>query len=142
MVDSFTAHILVSCAPTARLRGAQLTVVGIQPDVALTMVELGLTVEPAPPLSTCKTAWTTPLILAVLFFLWVVRSASVGGGESGTRLQQRPPGSVAALALVDGMNLDGGGSTTMVVGGRVTNAPSDAAGERPVGDALLVLPRR
>jgi len=35
------------------------------------MVELGLTVEPAPPLSTCKTAWTTPLILAVLFFLWV-----------------------------------------------------------------------
>lgn len=52
-------------------------------------------------------------------------------------------GAVAqALGMVEGMNLDGGGSTTMVVGGRVINAPSDAAGERPVGDALLVLPRR
>jgi hypothetical protein len=30
----------------------------------------------------------------------------------------------------------------MVVGGRVTNVPSDAAAERLVGDALLVLPRR
>jgi exopolysaccharide biosynthesis protein len=39
------------------------------------------------------------------------------------------------------MNLDGGGSTTMVVGGTVINAPSDATGERPVGDALVVLPK-
>ncbi len=52
-------------------------------------------------------------------------------------------GAVAqALGLRDALNLDGGGSTTMVVGGRVTNVPSDATGERPVGDALLVLPRR
>ncbi|MBO0829701.1 MAG: phosphodiester glycosidase family protein [Streptosporangiales bacterium] len=50
-------------------------------------------------------------------------------------------GAVAhALGLRDAMNLDGGGSTTMVVGGQVINAPSDATGERPVGDALLVLP--
>lgn len=46
-----------------------------------------------------------------------------------------------ALGMVDGLNLDGGGSTTMVVGGTVTNQPSDTTGERPVGDALLVLPR-
>jgi hypothetical protein len=45
-----------------------------------------------------------------------------------------------ALGLRNAMNLDGGGSTTMVVGGQVINAPSDATGERPVGDALLVLP--
>jgi len=51
-------------------------------------------------------------------------------------------GAVArALGMVDGLNLDGGGSTTMVIGGQVHNQPSDAAGERPVGDALLVLPR-
>jgi Phosphodiester glycosidase/SPOR domain len=45
-----------------------------------------------------------------------------------------------ALGLRDAMNLDGGGSTTMVAGGAVINAPSDATGERPVGDALVVLP--
>lgn len=47
-----------------------------------------------------------------------------------------------ALGMRDAVNLDGGGSTTMVAGHRVINAPSDAAGERPVGDAILVLPER
>jgi hypothetical protein len=47
-----------------------------------------------------------------------------------------------ALGLRDAMNLDGGGSTTMVVDGAVINVPSDATGERPVGDALVVLPGR
>jgi exopolysaccharide biosynthesis protein len=47
-----------------------------------------------------------------------------------------------SLGMVDAINLDGGGSTTMVVNGQVVNSPSDAAGQRPVGDALLVLPRR
>jgi exopolysaccharide biosynthesis protein len=41
---------------------------------------------------------------------------------------------------IDAMNLDGGGSTTMVVKGRIVNQPSDATGERPVSDAILVLP--
>ncbi|MEV5330549.1 phosphodiester glycosidase family protein [Streptomyces werraensis] len=47
-----------------------------------------------------------------------------------------------SLGLRDAVNLDGGGSTTMVANGQVINKPSDAAGERPVGDALLILPRR
>ncbi|GAA2664752.1 phosphodiester glycosidase family protein [Streptomyces aculeolatus] len=47
-----------------------------------------------------------------------------------------------ALGLRDAVNLDGGGSTTLAVGGEVVNDPSDAAGERPVGDALLILPKR
>lgn len=47
-----------------------------------------------------------------------------------------------SLGMVDAINLDGGGSTTMVQGGQVVNSPSDAAGERPVGDALLLLPAR
>ncbi|MDR5684050.1 MAG: phosphodiester glycosidase family protein [Armatimonadota bacterium] len=41
----------------------------------------------------------------------------------------------------DAVNLDGGGSSTMVVRGRLVNLPSDETGERPVGDALLVLRR-
>jgi hypothetical protein len=42
------------------------------------------------------------------------------------------------LALVNALNLDGGGSTTMWVKGKVVNSPSDAAGPRKVSDALLV----
>jgi exopolysaccharide biosynthesis protein len=37
------------------------------------------------------------------------------------------------------LNFDGGGSTTMVVDGAVVNVPSDATGEREVGNALLVV---
>jgi exopolysaccharide biosynthesis protein len=42
------------------------------------------------------------------------------------------------LGAVDAMNLDGGGSTTMVLDGKVVNKPSDKEGERKVGDAILV----
>jgi hypothetical protein len=45
-----------------------------------------------------------------------------------------------SLGAVQAMNLDGGGSSTMVVGGKVVNTPSDATGQRPVGDAVVVLP--
>ncbi|QGN57023.1 phosphodiester glycosidase family protein [Nostocoides sp. HKS02] len=43
-----------------------------------------------------------------------------------------------SLGMVDAINLDGGGSTAMVVGGQVVTHPSDATGERPVGDAITV----
>jgi len=44
------------------------------------------------------------------------------------------------LGARNAINLDGGGSTTMVVKNKVVNSPSDGA-ERPVGDALLIVPR-
>ena len=43
--------------------------------------------------------------------------------------------------LRNALNLDGGGSTTMVVGGEIVNRPSDATGPRPVSDAILVKAR-
>ena len=43
-----------------------------------------------------------------------------------------------ALGVAQGLNLDGGGSTTLVIRGRVVNHPSDSTGERRVGNALLV----
>jgi exopolysaccharide biosynthesis protein len=43
------------------------------------------------------------------------------------------------LGAHDAMNFDGGGSTTMVVEGKVMNRPSDSAGERPVSSALLIV---
>jgi exopolysaccharide biosynthesis protein len=45
-----------------------------------------------------------------------------------------------ALGARDAVNLDGGGSATMVVGGKVVNSPSDNEGERPVADSLEVVP--
>ena len=42
------------------------------------------------------------------------------------------------LGAVDAMNLDGGGSTTMFLDGKVVNRPSDKEGERKIGDAILV----
>jgi hypothetical protein len=45
------------------------------------------------------------------------------------------------LNFVHALNLDGGGSTTMVVKGRVVNHPSDATGPRRVSDALIVTRR-
>jgi exopolysaccharide biosynthesis protein len=45
------------------------------------------------------------------------------------------------LDLQQALNLDGGGSTTMVVKGAIVNKPSDAAGPRPVSDAILVRAR-
>jgi hypothetical protein len=46
------------------------------------------------------------------------------------------------LNLVDALNLDGGGSTTMVAKGRIVNHPSDATGPRKVSDALIVTHRK
>jgi rsbT antagonist protein RsbS len=45
IVDSFTARTLRSIAHMTKLLGAQTLVVGIQPDVAMSMVQLGLTLE-------------------------------------------------------------------------------------------------
>jgi hypothetical protein len=43
-----------------------------------------------------------------------------------------------SLGAWDAMNLDGGGSTAMIVGGRLVNVPSDSVGERTVGNVLVV----
>jgi rsbT antagonist protein RsbS len=45
VLDSFATRTLRSIAYTAKLRGAHTVVVGIQPDVAFSMVQLGLTLE-------------------------------------------------------------------------------------------------
>jgi len=65
-------------------------------------------------------------------------------GLSMTELQQL----MEALGCRDAINLDGGGSTAMVVNGTVVNHPCDnrqfdAAGERSVANAIVVtLPAR
>ena len=43
------------------------------------------------------------------------------------------------LGAWQAMNFDGGGSTSMVVDGRLMNVVSDTSGERAVGNALMVV---
>ncbi|MBU6260361.1 MAG: phosphodiester glycosidase family protein, partial [Burkholderiales bacterium] len=77
---------------------------------------------------------------------------TVDGREFDAPSAQAGPGSVGLtidevrrvmmrLGAQDAMGLDGGGSTTAVVRGRLVNLPSDAGGERAVGDAILLLDR-
>ena len=71
--------------------------------------------------------------------------ATVDGRQPGVSAGMSLP-ELADLLLEFGgseaINLDGGGSTTMVVNGKLVNNPSDQTGERPVSDAILMLPRR
>ncbi|HEV7744876.1 MAG TPA: phosphodiester glycosidase family protein [Pyrinomonadaceae bacterium] len=45
------------------------------------------------------------------------------------------------VGTVEAMNLDGGGSTTMVIHDKAVNKHSDQTGERAVSDAILVFPK-
>lgn len=44
-----------------------------------------------------------------------------------------------ALGVAEALNLDGGGSSVMTVAGEMVSRPSDAAGERPVGNSLWLV---
>ena len=46
VIDSFVARALRAIVLTARLRGAHTVIVGIQPDVAIAMVQFRLNLEP------------------------------------------------------------------------------------------------
>lgn len=74
-------------------------------------------------------------------FLMVTVDGRQPGTSVGVNLQELAE-MLLELGAIDAMNLDGGGSTTMFVGGKVINQPSDKEGERKVSDAILVFPRQ
>jgi rsbT antagonist protein RsbS len=45
VLDSFGAHTLSNIAATARLKGAHTVIVGISPELAITMVQLGMALQ-------------------------------------------------------------------------------------------------
>ena len=73
--------------------------------------------------------------------IWLIavdgRNKALSLGMSFAELQTL----VTRVGLVEALNLDGGGSTTMVVKGTVVNHPSDATGPRRVSDAIVVRAR-
>lgn len=65
-----------------------------------------------------------------------VSAVPLNGGASIDELRRI----MLDLGADQAMNLDGGGSSTLVIEGNVVNQPSDASGERAVGDAVLLIP--
>jgi len=47
-----------------------------------------------------------------------------------------------SIGAWNAINLDGGGSTTMVIYGQVVSSPSDRSGERPVANSLQIISRQ
>lgn len=45
VLDSYGARTLGSLAQMARMRGAETVIVGVSPEIAITMVRLGMTIE-------------------------------------------------------------------------------------------------
>ena len=74
--------------------------------------------------------------------IWLItvdgRQPALSLGMSFTELQTL----ARRLGLRSALNLDGGGSTTMVVQGNIVNHPSDPTGPRTVSDAILVFPAK
>ena len=69
-----------------------------------------------------------------LLFVAVDGRQASSVGMSLTELAQ----AMLGLGAWNALNLDGGGSTTLVVDDSVVNSPSDPTGERAVGDVLLL----
>ncbi|MGB7209359.1 MAG: phosphodiester glycosidase family protein [Pyrinomonadaceae bacterium] len=74
-------------------------------------------------------------------FLMITVDGRQPGVSVGMSLQELAE-YLLSLGAVDAMNLDGGGSTTMFLDGKVVNKPSDKEGERKVSDAILVKLRK
>jgi exopolysaccharide biosynthesis protein len=75
---------------------------------------------------------------ATLFLLTVDGRSENSGGVTLVELARL----MRQVGAWQAMNLDGGGSTTMVIDGAVVNVPSDNTGEREVGNALFVVRKR
>ena len=74
-------------------------------------------------------------------FLMMTADGRQPGVSVGMSLQELAE-YLFSLGAVDAMNLDGGGSTTMVLDDKVVNTPSDKEGERKIGDAIVVTLRK
>jgi hypothetical protein len=69
---------------------------------------------------------------------WIVVDGRQGSYSTGMTLPELTE-LMEALGVEEALNLDGGGSSVMVVRGRAVSRPSDEEGERPVANALLLV---
>jgi hypothetical protein len=82
------------------------------------------------PRTLAGTGWNKRLILVAVEGRQPGRSVGASFEESARIMR--------ALGAHNAVNLDGGGSTGMTLGSGLVTRPSDATGERPIGDALVI----
>jgi exopolysaccharide biosynthesis protein len=70
--------------------------------------------------------------------LWVMVVDGRQPGHSDGMTLPELTVALQAMGVEEALNLDGGGSTVMVLEGEAVSSPSDAQGERPVVNALAV----
>jgi exopolysaccharide biosynthesis protein len=73
-----------------------------------------------------------------LFFVTVDGRQQSSAGMSLPELSEF----MLSLGCYQAINLDGGGSTTMVLQDKIINSPSDVTGERPIGNAFLLIEKK
>jgi len=73
--------------------------------------------------------------------MYAIQLAKLAGAEVTGVDNAEKLAFMRSLGAVQALNLDGGGSTAMAVQGTLVNHTSDATGERPDGDFVVVLPK-
>jgi hypothetical protein len=142
MADGDTVRVLLASAPRVGHGASPRTLIGGWPqivrdgvditgDVATREGTLSRNAELRHP----RTAVGISRDGATLL-LFVVDGRSENSG--GMTLRELAA-AMRGLGAWHAMNFDGGGSSTMLIGDRVVNVPSDSAGERTVGNALFLL---
>jgi hypothetical protein len=145
MRDGDTVSVLLTTLPRLSVGGAPSLIIGGWPrilrdgvNVAGDVATVEGTISRNAEMKHPRTAVGFSRDSTTLFILAVdgrsQRSAGVTLDELALLMRR--------LGAWQAMNFDGGGSTTMVIDGAVVNAPSDTAGERAVGNALLVVKKK
>ena len=142
MSDGDTVKVVLATLPRLASRGSLRMLIGGWPRIlrdGINVADDAATVEGTlsrnAEMKHPRTALGVSRDSATLYLLTVDGRSESSGGMTLHELAD----TMRRLGAWQAMNFDGGGSTTMVVEGVVMNAPSDATGERAVGNALMVV---
>ncbi|MEO7086205.1 MAG: phosphodiester glycosidase family protein [Gemmatimonadaceae bacterium] len=142
MAEGDTVRVLLRTLPRTGKGGVPTTLIGGWPrilrdgvNVASDAATVEGTISRNAEVRHPRTAVGFSRDSSTLLILTVDGRSESSGGMTLTELSDM----MRQLGAWQAMNFDGGGSTTMVIDGVVMNKPSDAAGERAVGNALMVV---
>ena len=142
MADGDTVKILLTTLPQLARGAAPRMIIGGWPrilrdgeNVAVDAATLEGTLSRNAEMRHPRTAVGFSRDSSTLFLLTVDGRSENSGGMTLIELAMV----MRELGAWQAMNFDGGGSTTMIVEGKVVNQPSDKEGERAVGNAVLVV---